>query len=181
MEFTSHFVLMAKYNVRMNAQVLNSITALNNSQLNENRGAYFCSILGTLNHILVGDIIWLKRFASFSQNYISLVAVADVATPQGLDELIFPKFEDYKAARLKVDKLLLQWCCDELKEADLQSDLCYSNSKGISASRNFAELISHLFNHQTHHRGQLSTLLNQLDIDIGMTDFLIDIPETSLS
>ncbi len=181
MDLTHHFILMAKYNQRMNAQVINSIEPLSDKQLNEDRGAYFSSILGTLNHILVGDILWLGRFSRFSQSYKSLTYVGDIAKPQSLDVLIYPEFLAYKAARLEVDTLLLQWCRDELKVEDLASELCYSNSKGISSSRNFAELISHLFNHQTHHRGQVSTLLNQLNIDIGVTDFLIDIPETSLS
>lgn len=49
----------------------------------------------------------------------------------------------------------------------------------VISTRNFGELICHLFNHQTHHRGQLSTLLSQLELNLGVTDFLIDIPEVS--
>ncbi|MAC46924.1 MAG: hypothetical protein CMI12_08730 [Oceanospirillum sp.] len=55
--------------------------------------------------------------------------------------------------------------------------MSYSNTQGIVSQRNFAELVSHLFNHQTHHRGQVSTLLSQNGIDIGITDFLMEIPD----
>ncbi|CAM3083108.1 DinB family protein [Moritella viscosa] len=53
----------------------------------------------------------------------------------------------------------------------------YSNTAGAVSERNFGALVSHLFNHQTHHRGQLSTILNQLDIDVGVTDLLIEIED----
>jgi len=53
----------------------------------------------------------------------------------------------------------------------------YANTAGVVSERNFGALVSHLFNHQTHHRGQLSTILNQLDIDVGVTDLLIEIED----
>ena len=62
---------------------------------------------------------------------------------------------------------------------DFSRNLDYSNTKGVKSTRNFGELVSHLFNHQTHHRGQVSTLLNQMGHDIGTTDYLFDIPEMS--
>ena len=56
-------------------------------------------------------------------------------------------------------------------------DLSYKNMSGVDSSRNFGELILHFFNHQTHHRGQVSTLLSQHGIDIGVTDLLSLIAE----
>ena len=61
-------------------------------------------------------------------------------------------------------------------ESDFEEDFLYGNTKGLEFNKNFGEVVAHLFNHQTHHRGQVSTLLNQLGKDIGVTDFFVDIP-----
>jgi uncharacterized damage-inducible protein DinB len=77
-----------------------------------------------------------------------------------------------------MDGMISQWAHHDLSEEDLTRDLQYTNTKGVASSRNFAEIIMHVFNHHTHHRGQASTLLLQLGQDVGATDFLLDIPET---
>jgi uncharacterized damage-inducible protein DinB len=58
----------------------------------------------------------------------------------------------------------------------VQAHCLLFKTRGIASEKNFAELLSHFFNHQTHHRGQVSTLLSQLGADVGITDFLVDIP-----
>ena len=73
--------------------------------------------------------------------------------------------------------MIQEWLSIEVVEDDFDRDLTYTNSKGVVSSRNFSELVSHLFNHQTHHRGQVSALLYQKGADIGVTDFLMDIPD----
>jgi len=179
MNLVSHFILMADYNQRLNNQILAVIATLTDEQLMEDRGAYFNSIIGTLNHILVGDIIWLTRFASHSEHYASLKSVTELAKPKGLNDLIFPQLSPFKTARESADSTLCHWLNNEVVLEDFNKNLAYTNTKGIVSIRNFGELLSHLFNHQTHHRGQLSTLLNQLQLDIGVTDFLIEIPDLS--
>ena len=175
----SHFILMADYNHRMNSQFSEVITKLSGEESSEDLGAYFTSIMGTLNHILVGDIIWLSRFSAHSNNYVTLKNILDLPKPNGLNDMIFPEFDSFKIAREKVDLLLSIWLKNEAKANDFTKNLEYSNTKGIISIRNFGELLNHLFNHQTHHRGQLSTLLNQKGLDVGVTDFLIEIPEMS--
>ncbi|WP_083849942.1 DinB family protein [Moritella dasanensis] len=59
----------------------------------------------------------------------------------------------------------------------LKKNLVYSSTSGVVSERNFSALVSHLFNHQTHHRGQLSAVLHQLNINVGITDFFINIPD----
>ena len=66
----------------------------------------------------------------------------------------------------------------EAQEEDFAYNLTYTNTKGKTFKKQFGHLVQHLFNHQTHHRGQVSTLLNQQGIDIGSTDLLMLIPET---
>lgn len=60
----SNFILMSEYNLLLNKNILAAISGLDSEELAKDRGAFFGSILGTLNHILVGDIIWLKRIAN---------------------------------------------------------------------------------------------------------------------
>lgn len=175
----NHFQMMAKYNDRMNNQILNIVGSLNPIDLAENKGAYFKSIIGTLNHILVGDIIWLSRFNLHSENYMSLKCVTELPKPKSLGDILYPDLLAYKCVRKMVDSAVISWVDKDINVSDFNRNLEYSNTAGIKSSRNFGELVSHLFNHQTHHRGQVSTLLNQIGYDIGATDFLLDIPEMS--
>ncbi|WP_220779835.1 DinB family protein [Shewanella sairae] len=179
MNLQHHFILMSEYNQRMNSQCYQAIAELTESEINENRGAFFNSIMGTLNHLLVGDLIWLNRFATHSIKYQSLLGLADMPKPKSLDDFLFSDYLLLRAAREKVDCAICHWLKNEANESDFNAPLAYSNTQGVVSKRDFGELVSHLFNHQTHHRGQLSTLLSQINIDIGVTDYLFDIPESN--
>lgn len=169
--------MMANYNSRMNHQILNVVDSLSVIDLTENKGAYFQSIIGTLNHILVGDIIWLSRFNLHSKNYKSLKEVTELPKPESLHDILYLDLASYAHARKIVDSAIIKWLNKDIDVSDFNRNLEYSNTAGVKSSRDFGELVSHLFNHQTHHRGQVSTLLNQMGHDIGATDFLFDIPE----
>ncbi|MFA0115644.1 DinB family protein [Vibrio sp. 10N.261.46.E11] len=177
MNLQSHFTLMSDYNQRMNNQFYRIVEELNDFDRTENRGAFFKSIIGTLNHILVGDLIWLTRFSKHSDRYVSLATLSDLPKPNGLDDVIIPDFTLLFETRKKVDFLICKWLKSEVEENDFKMLFEYSNSKGVVSKRDFGELVSHLFNHQTHHRGQLSTLFTQMKLDIGGTDFLSEIPD----
>jgi uncharacterized damage-inducible protein DinB len=174
-----HFQTLAKYNTRLNQQVLAAASSLSHDQLNENRGAFFKSILGTLNHILVGDLLWLRRFylhhGPNNQAFSKLKALDSYPAIESLNQTLFDDFEAFKTVRIEVDTSINDWINTQLSEADLDSTFTYQNIKGESANKNFGEVLSHLFNHQTHHRGQVSTLLSQKEQDIGITDYLEDI------
>ena len=172
-----HFQLMAKYNARMNTQVYEAAITLPENVLNEDKGAFFKSINGTLNHILVGDLLWFSRFIVHSQCYKSLVKISAVAQPKSLNETLFSDIAQLYEVRKNVDALIVRWALNELEESDLNKGLAYTNAKGVSGCKPFRELLSHVFNHQTHHRGQVSTLLSQSGVDIGVTDFIMDIPD----
>lgn len=172
-----HYLLLANYNQRMNRQIYESIEFLHPETLLEDRGAFFKSILGTLNHILVGDLIWLQRFSSFSTRYNSLIKLSALPRPNGLDDLLYLDLSALKISREQVDASIVEWLKHEAHRDDFDKNLLYSNTAGVVSERNFGALVSHLFNHQTHHRGQLSTVLHQLNINVGITDFLIDIPD----
>lgn len=177
MEYKSHFLLMADYNLRMNEQFYEAADKLTEDEIRADRGAYFGSILGTLNHILVGDLIWLSRFSTHSKNYESLVALKELPHPESLDQVLYQSLELLKPIRSQVDLSIRTWLANEVDESDFSKTLVYKNTKGVVSERSFGELVSHLFNHQTHHRGQVSTLLSQAGGDIGVTDYLVNIPD----
>lgn len=177
MGFCEHFELIARYNRRMNQQLYQAAATLPAEILEKNLGAYFHSVLGTLNHLLVADLIWLTRFATHQDRYESLVKVARYPQVPALDAILFDDFTELRDIRQQLDGLIVYWLDNEIEEADFFQSLTYTNTKGIHSTRQFGELLSHMFNHQTHHRGQLTTLFSQLGIDVGITDFLIDIPD----
>lgn len=177
MDCRSHFLLMADYNLRINAQVFAAAKTLTDDQVCSDMGAYFGSILGTLNHVIVGDLIWMLRFASHSDRYTSLAQLSELPTPKSLDHQLYANLAPLTAARIRVDSSIKQWLLHEVDEADFSEPLIYKNTKGVVSERNFAELVFHFFNHQTHHRGQITTLLNQQGVDVGVTDFLVEIPD----
>ncbi|WP_444917895.1 DinB family protein [Microbulbifer sp. JMSA003] len=175
MSLKSNFELMADYNQWMNESIYESASNLSAEELSKDRGAFFGSIIGTLNHVLVGDTIWLKRFANHPSALKALDYVCGLENPQALNSIIHAKFESLKSARIEMDRAIQNFA-HELTDEALSSVLSYNNTKGEPFAKNFGYLIQHFFNHQAHHRGQVSTLLNQAGIEIGVTDLLVSIP-----
>ena len=171
----SHIVLMATYNEWMNAKVYEAAGKLSPQELAADRGAFFRSILGTLNHIVVADTAWLKRFATHPANYAALQMVRRLPAPTSLDQVLFTDLGALLEHRKMLDAGIKRWAGD-LAEQDLAHILHYANMKGIAARKRFSSLIMHFFNHQTHHRGQATTLLHQAGEDVGVTDLLALIP-----
>lgn len=176
MSLKQHFELMASYNQWMNVKIYQAAGQLNASELAEERGAFFGSVLGTLNHIIVGDTIWLKRFAAHPSCSASLQEVSDLPHPTGLNQIVCADFSELQQRRIWLDKQIINWATG-LREDDLDDVLSYRNTKGVAGNKRFSHLILHFFNHQTHHRGQISVLLSQSGLDIGVTDLLALIPE----
>jgi uncharacterized damage-inducible protein DinB len=165
---------MATYNQWMNESIYSAARKLPPSELEADKKAFFGSILGTLNHIAVGDTIWLKRFSNHPANYNALNQF-EAKTPSALDEQLFLDIEALYQYRKSLDGVISEWA-STITEPDLEVVLNYKSMKGIGSSKNFYSLIMHFFNHQTHHRGQASTLLFQSGIDVGVTDLVAIIP-----
>jgi len=176
MTLKNNFELMAKYNQWINVQFYQAAKNLPQEKLDQDLGAYFSSISGTLNHILVGDILWLKRFAGHPANFTSLDSLQGFDTPPSLDQQLYKSFEELQQNRKKIDEIIRS-LCGQIQEIDLDHKLSYNNSEGLPFHKNFGSLLQHLFNHQTHHRGQISTLLYQQGVDVGATDLLMKIPD----
>ena len=175
-QFKDHFVLMAGYNQRLNCQVYAAADALTTAQLNQNCGAFFGSVSATLNHILVADLLWINRFCNHPSPFNSIKRTDNFPVFQSLDQIAYSDLNELNVARKNLDNIIINWIENDISESDFSQSIEYSDTRGNAYRRNFAELLAHFFNHQTHHRGQVSTLLNQFGHDIGVTDFLIDIP-----
>lgn len=176
MALKTNFELMADYNQWMNQNIYHAATKLNEQELHLNRGAFFGSILGTLNHIVVGDTFWLKRFAEHPAHFVSLEPIRKLNQPKGLDTVVYDDLAQLTQHRTMMDNAITAFT-QELTDEILESTLSYNNSKGLAFNKKLGELIQHFFNHQTHHRGQVSTLFSQAGIDIGVTDLLMRIPD----
>jgi uncharacterized damage-inducible protein DinB len=92
-----------------------------------------------------------------------------------LDEMLFPTINALYDYRKMLDKVLSDLAAS-MTAAELNQMLNYTNTKGIAATKNVFSLFMHVFNHQTHHRGQVTTLLSQLGVDVGVTDLVAIIP-----
>jgi len=167
---------LAHYNQWINKRIYSVAAKLNQDALSQNHGAYFGSIIGTLNHILVGDILWFKRFATQPANYQSLEYFRSVKKPASLDEILHDELSELSEVREHTDAVIVQFT-SEITDEMIASTLKYKNSKGQEFNKNLGDLLLHVFNHQTHHRGQVSTLLYQAGIDIGVTDMVAGITE----
>ena len=168
---------MTEYNHLMNQRIYNACSGLSAEVLAQNCGAFFGSILGTLNHLAVGDTLWLKRFYAADLNLISLEPVNNLPLPEALDSILFTNLPKLRGRRELLDQALLDFG-NEVSESALHGTITYRNTKGMASTKVFFSVVMHLFNHQTHHRGQITTLLSQLQIDVGVTDLVAIIQDT---
>ena len=176
MDLLKHIRLLAQYNDWMNAKLYDAAARLPPDELARDRGAFFGSLLGTLNHVIVGDIIWLKRLGTHPAAHRSLEPVRQRERPVALDQILHRDLGALRGERAKIDAIIAAWA-GELSLADLDHVLEYRNMKGEPMRKLFGSLVLNLFNHQTHHRGQATTLLSQAGIDVGVTDLIALIPE----
>jgi len=162
---------MAEYNQLMNQRLIEAATNVSKEELIADKGAFFGSILGTLNHILVGDILWLKRFYQHSNTREILAFIDQIENPKRLDSQVFDDIKSLTNQRIGLDKAIIL-LCQKLTIQDLDGTIEYSNMRGEKYSKRFGDLMLHLFLHQIHHRGQITTLLSQEGIDFGETDLI---------
>lgn len=163
--------LMADYNRWMNERVYEAAGKLDDATLTADKGAFFGSILGTLNHIAVADSIWLHRFAQHPASFAALGAMTAFPQPTSLTQPLAPNLAALRDYRRRLDEVIERWV-PELTQEQLSGDITYASLAGVRTRKNFSLLLQHFFNHQTHHRGQVTTLLHQSGVDVGATDLL---------
>ncbi|UNK58876.1 DUF664 domain-containing protein [Pseudoxanthomonas daejeonensis] len=172
-----HFVLLADYNHWMNDNLHQAAGRLPAGALEAPRGAFFGSILGTLNHLVVADTVWLKRFASdpAGGRWTALHALDDIEMPGRLDAQPCADLAAWWSRRQRLDAVIVAWI-GQLDANDPGRIVEYRNMRGDPHRRQLSHLLLHLFNHQTHHRGQATTLFSQCRVDVGATDLLLRLP-----
>ena len=145
------FGRLALYNRLANERLYTTCAGLSDAELKQERPAFFGSIHGTLNHILLGDRIWLARFAGQEM------------PSTGLDAILYESFDELTAARVVEDARLGAFI-DGLAQSDFARTIRYTNNAGKLCEDPLDLLIQHLFNHQTHHRGQVHDMLSQTEM-----------------
>jgi uncharacterized damage-inducible protein DinB len=176
MSLKPDFELMARYNQWMNARLYAVAAQLDEAELRADRGAFFGSILATLDHILAADTHWMKRFAAALPTLASLDYVRAIPLPELVRGITFPDFARLRADREAMDTAIIEFT-REATDALYARPLRYMNSAGESHNKPCGPVLRHVFNHQTHHRGQVTTLFSQLGIDVGVTDLSALIPD----
>lgn len=166
------FIRFAQYNTWFNGQLYDCVAKLDDTERKRDRGAFFRSIHDTLDHILLGDRSWLGRIKRFPLPFPSLLKADLVLDLQDLGQGITQDFETLRTERRATDAVLEAFVF-ELTSDLLAEDCEYKNTQGNDFKAPLWQILAHVFNHQTHHRGQVTTLLSQADLDPGFTDFII--------
>lgn len=146
----SRYQMFAGYNAWCNERLYDAAAEVPDAEYRADRGAFFKSLHGTLNHLLIGDRIWMRRFTGVG------------AQPPSLDAILYDDFEALRVARRTQDTLISRYI-DGLSEADLMGTLRYKtvvNPQTIEQA--LAPALDHFFNHQTHHRGQAHALISAI-------------------
>ena len=156
---------LARYNRWMNDKLYALVATLEEEDRKRDMGAFFESIHGTLNHLLVADQIWLARFEG-----LSLPDGQMAPGVTSLDQELHTGFEALRDDRRRTDERLSSWVA-ELTPERLAGPLVVVR-RGARQQSPLWQSVAHVFNHQTHHRGQITTLLTQQGHDIGVTDLV---------
>lgn len=178
MSVKQHFEYLASYNQWMNAKLYASAAQLPSQVIHDEKGAFFGSIFGTLAHLWRADIIWLKRFAEHFASLHSLEPIRALTHPYDWTEEPYKDLATLRQARVGMDALIVALTV-EASEHDYTQQVRYTDSKGGAHGNEFGHLMLHVFNHQTHHRGQVTTLLTQQGIDVGVTDLVMIFPDSA--
>jgi len=145
-----HFQMFAAYNRWANDLVYDAAAELSEDDYRRDMGAFFKSIHGTLNHLLVADRIWMKRFTGEGDH------------PKTLDAILFEQFPALRAAREAEDRRIIAFA-DGLDDRAVAGRFTYITVTDVrTVSQRLAPALSHFFNHQTHHRGQVHAMLTAL-------------------
>jgi uncharacterized damage-inducible protein DinB len=142
--------MLARYNAWANRRIYDAAARLADADYRGDRGAFFGSVHGTLNHLLATDRIWMRRFTGEGE------------APDRLDAILFEELAPLRAARETEDARIAGWV-DGLTPERLAATIRYSPlSNPGSIEQPLGPALVHLFNHQTHHRGQVHGLLTAI-------------------
>lgn len=146
----ARYLMFAGYNAWCNERLYDAAAKLSDADYRADRGVFFKSMHGTLNHLLVGDRIWMKRFTGTGE------------APARLDAILYDDFTALRAARQSQDTLIGRYIA-HLSEDDLNRTIRYRTVVNpATIEQALSPALDHFFNHQTHHRGQAHALLSAI-------------------
>jgi len=168
----AQYQALARYNAWMNEKIYATAARIPDAERRRDVGAFFHSIHGTLNHLLLTDRAWLWRFTGDAGVAQSLDAAGNpIAPTRRLDQELYADFEQLRRERARTDGDIMTFVAG-LTDDRLAADLTYRTTAGEAQRHPLWWAVSHFFNHQTHHRGQVTTLLVQAGHDPGVTDLV---------
>jgi uncharacterized damage-inducible protein DinB len=154
---------MARYNRWQNGNLYGVAEPLGDAERRRDRGAFFGSIHATLSHLLWADRIWMSRLAGMPR--------PEGGIPESVS--LYSDWNELKRTRATFDAVMVDWA-DGLDLASLDGELTwYSGSAKAELRKPIWLLITHMFNHQTHHRGQVHCMLTQAGGKPGDTDLTL--------
>ncbi len=154
----SYFEQMARYNQWANSRLFDVVSTVSAREFEQDCDVFFKSLKGTLNHVLVGDIVWLARLEGEPRLDLKL------------DDILHHDAEKLRLARLVQDEKILSFC-ETLDAAFLETQLSYKSIISGEYEASVKMVLAHVFNHQTHHRAHAHACLTRLgkpapDIDL---------------
>lgn len=144
-----HFTMFAAYNRWANDRIYTAAAAVSDEEFRSDAGVFFKSLMGTLNHILVADRIWMKRFTGEGD------------APTALDAILHQDLGPLRLAREAEDERIMAWVAS-LNPPSFSGRFTYMTTDMRTVSQRLAPALAHFFNHQTHHRGQAHAVLTAL-------------------
>ncbi len=167
MDAVAYFTTLARYNVWATARLLDAVAALPEADYRRDVGLFFRSVHGTLNHLLVGEhLLWYRRFA---EGISPRLALNEEVEP---DRARLPQRLQEGAARWQ--SLIESWPAERF-----DGRLNYTTTRGQPASLPFAATLGHVFNHATHHRGQVTAALTALGQPCPVLDLVYMLQQES--
>ncbi len=164
-----HFQMLADYNAWVNERLYDAAAGLADADYRADHGAFFGSLHGTLNHLLVGDRIWMQRFTGKGE------------APARLDAILYEDLAELRQARQAEDRRIVGYI-GALSDADLAASLRYHSTRSpAEIEQELAPLLMHFFNHQTHHRGQAHGILTRIKGEAPSFDLLVYQRQTGVS
>lgn len=154
---------MSHYNTWQNKQLTEALHSLDTTELTKNRKAFFKSILGTVNHLLWGDMMWMARFDGGPPPAGGIAESVD----------LHPTLAAWSAERFRTDGRIRLWA-ERLNNIDLKGDLSwFSGVLGRQVRKSYELCVVHMFNHQTHHRGQVHAMLTATGKPAPVSDLFL--------
>lgn len=163
---------LAQHNQSLNQRMIEATARLPRDQQWANLGAFFKSIMGTLNHLYVTDIVWLQRVNAGTIPFSELSDVARIdSRGWNYSTIVFDELSAFATARNELDDIIVNWS-GSLADRNLNESMHYQNLRGLEYNKPLGAIVLQLFTHQIHHRGHVTCMLAQQGEKIDGTGFL---------